>query len=267
MMSSNRIVLLIALPPMIGAASMYVKKVERSAIFRPIRGINTYPDKAGLDFEDVCFESRDGLKLNGWFIPAGGARYTVLFCHGNTGNMSHRIKKAVFFNKLGYNVFMFDYRGYGNSKGSPSEGGLYKDTKAAYDYLRERGIAADAIVGYGESLGGAALIDLARDNEMRGLILESAFSNAKDIAKALYPYAPSWFISSKFDSAEKIKSIKTPKLMIHSANDNIVPFGLGEKLFRAAAEPKTMLRIRGEHNACFFVSQDALQNGIMEFLK
>ncbi len=263
MISPKKISPLIILPIILGLVFLYFRYIERQAIYYPGHNIAAYPDKLGLDFEDVYFETSDAVKLNGWFIPARGSRYTILLCHGNAGNMSRRIRKAVLFNKLGCDVFMFDYRGYGKSGGSPSEKGLYEDARAAYRYLLKRGVAADRMIGYGESLGGAVVIDLAGGNRLRGLILESAFSNARDMAGVYYPYIPSWAIDSKFDSMEKIKLIKIPKLIIHSVNDSIVPFRFAEKLYKVASEPKTFLRVRGEHNVCFYESEDAIRESVL----
>lgn len=262
-----RISLLISLPLIIVSIFVFFRYMERGAIFYPRRLVDTYPDKAGLGFEDVYFKTSDGFKLNGWFIPAGQARCTVLFCHGNAGNMVWRIEKAAFFNRLGCDVFMFDYRGYGKSEGAPSEKGVYTDARAAYEYLLKRGVAAERMIGYGESLGGAIVIDLARGNKLAGLILESSFSNAVDMAGMIYPYVPSWAISSRFDSTEKIRSINIPKLIIHSVDDTIVPFRFGEKLYQAAAGPKKFVRVRGEHNVCFYKSEDVLKEEISDFLK
>ena len=149
------------------------------------------------------YKSQDGPKLNGWFI-----RDTkILFFAMAAPNISHRIEKLRFFRQFGCNVFIFDYRGYGKSKGNPSEKGLYADIKAAYDYLISQGIASDKIIGYGESLGGAVIIDLASKNIMRALIIDSSFSSVKDMVKSIYPFLPHWIFASRFDSISKIKSV------------------------------------------------------------
>ena len=149
----------------LGFLFVYLRYIESRSLFYPQKEIDYYPKDIGLDFEDVYFQSRDGLKLNGWFISANNARYTVIFTHGNAGNISHRVEKLKFFNGLGCNVFIFDYRGYGRSQGRPSEEGLYIDTKSAYDYLLSRTIIPEKLIGYGESLGGAFIIALALRNK------------------------------------------------------------------------------------------------------
>lgn len=247
---------------------LYVRYVERHNIYFPFKEIHTTPQRIGLDYEDVYFKTEDDKRLHGWYIPRRGAKLTFFFCHGNAGNVGHRLEKIALFNKQGFNVFIFDYRGYGKSMGAPSEAGLYKDTRAAYNYLTaKRNIAKDNIVLYGESLGGAVLIDLAQAENPRALITEEAFTSVKDMAKVVYPFVPGFMISTKFDSISKIKNVSCPKLIIHSVDDEIVPFYLGERLFAAARPPKEMLKIRGAHNTAFFDSIEEIKKGIASFLE
>lgn len=246
---------------------IYLRYIEKRSLFYPSREIEYLPKDSGMSFEDVFFKTPDNLELNGWFVPAKDTRYTILFCHGNAGNISHRLEKVKFFQELGNNVFIFDYRGYGRSKGAPSEKGLYNDAQGAYNYLLSRKIAPGQIIGYGESIGGAVIIDLASKNTLGGLIIDSSISNTKDMVKIIYPFLPYWVLSSRWDSVNKIKSITIPKLIIHSINDEIVPYRLGRKLFESAAEPKEFLQIRGGHNSCFFESTQILKERIADFLK
>jgi len=248
------------------SAILFLRYFENHAIFYPARQIQFFPRESGLDFEDIFFKTRDNIKLNAWFIPSPKARFTILFCHGNAGNISHRLEKILFFHSLGCNVFIFDYRGYGLSKGRPSEQGLYLDTRAAFDYLLSRGISQGQIIGYGESIGGAAIIDLASAHSLRALITEGAFSSVKDMARYAFPFLPYWIFSLRLDSENKIRSVKIPKLMIHSLNDEIVPFKLGKKLYDAAPAPKELFEVRGGHNSCFFDSQNILNKKIVDFL-
>jgi hypothetical protein len=243
-----------------------LRYLEKHTLFYPTREIDFSPRENGLNFEDVFFKTGDNLKLNGWFIPAAGAKYTILFCHGNAGNISHRIEKITFFHQLRCNVFIFDYRGYGLSKGGPSERGLYIDAKSAYGYLLSRPIRENQIVGYGESIGSAVIIDLAYRNKMRALIVEGAFSSGKDMAGHVFPFLPYWTFLTRLDSASKIKSINIPKLIIHSINDEIVPYKLARKLFEASAEPKEFLQVHGGHNSCFYDSEGLLKEKVADFL-
>lgn len=248
---------------------IYLRFIEKRTIFYPTKEIECSPQELNLDFEEVFFKTQDNITLNGWFVSAkeGNVSYTILFCHGNAGNISHRIEKLKFFSDLGYSVFIFDYRGYGKSEGRPSEKGMYLDCKGGYDYLiSSRKISAEQIIGYGESLGGAAIVDLASGNKLRALIIDSTFTSAKDMVKVIYPFMPPWIFSSRFNSLDKIKFINVPKLIIHSINDEIVPFKLGKKLFDSASSPKEFLEIRGEHNSCFYESEDILREKISDFL-
>lgn len=244
----------------------YIRYIEKRSIFFPTKEIEYLPKELGLNFEDVFFKTGDNTEINGWFVTSASAKYTVIFCHGNAGNISHRIEKLKFFHGLSLNVFIFDYRGYGRSKGRPSEKGMYLDVKGAYDYLLSKGVLPLQIIGYGESLGNAAAIDLAYKNTLKALIIDSAFTSARDMAKLIYPFLPPGIISSRLNSIEKIKSISAPKLIIHSINDEIVPYKFGQKLFAAAAEPKEFLQIHGGHNSCFFESENILREKIADFI-
>lgn len=245
----------------------YFRYIERRSIYFPMKKIEFTPQKVGLVYKDVFFNTEDGVVLNGWFIPAKAAKVTTLFLHGNAGNISHRFEKIQIFHDLNLNVFIFDYRGYGKSSGSPSEIGIYRDAKAAYDYLiSKEDIGKDEIILFGESLGGSVAIDLASKEEVKAIIVESTFSSAKEMARRIYPFIPKFFITSNFDSAKKIKGIHAPKLIIHSVDDEIVPFDLGQKLFEAAPPPKVFLKIRGGHNTAFFDSEQEVKKGIRSFI-
>lgn len=244
-----------------------LRYLESRALYFPYKTLETDPSTLGMRFEDIFFETADRRKLNGWFLPAFGSTETILFCHGNAGNISHRIDKLRFFSELGLNIFIFDYRGYGKSTGHPSEQGLYHDVNAAYQYLLGRGIASDHIIGYGESLGGAVIIDLALRQPVKAIISESTFTNIRDMVAAHYPIIPPQILVSRYDSKQKIASIKIPKLIIHSRNDEIVPFRLGQRLFESAASPKEFLEIAGDHNSGFFQSESLLHERVAGFLK
>ena len=246
---------------------VYLRYIERKSIFYPEKEIVYTPDAEGVHYKDIYFEASDGYTLNGWLIAQPAAKYTVLFAHGNAGNISHRIEKLKFFSKLGCNVFIFDYRGYGKSQGRPSEKGLYLDAKAAYDYLLSHGIKQDTVIGYGESLGGAVVVDLALHTTMAALIVDSSFTSAKDMIKFIYPFLPHWIFVSRFDSVSKIKTVSMPKLIIHSINDEIIPYRLGRKLYDEAGAPKEFLEIHGGHNSNFFESEDILRSTIGDFIQ
>lgn len=257
----------ISLLIVLGLIIIYLRYIEKRTLFYPSKEIEYLPKEIGLDFEEVFFKTTDNININGWFLPFKETDKTILFCHGNAGNISHRLEKLKFFHSLGCNIFIFDYRGYGRSQGKPFERGLYLDVKGAYDYLLSRGITPKQIIGYGESLGGAVIIDLAFRNKLLGLIVEGTVSNAKDMIKILYPFLPYWIFANRLDSLNKIRAINIPKLIIHSVNDEIVPYKLGKKLYDNAAAPKEFLEVQGGHNSCFFESSQLLKEKIANFLK
>ena len=244
-----------------------LRYIERRSIYFPMKIIETTPSTLDLKFEDIYVTTDNNIKLNGWFVPGSDRADTILFFHGNGGNISHRIEKISMLHKLGLNVFIIDYRGYGKSQGRPSEKGLYMDAEAAYTYLIEKGIKPDKIILYGESLGAAVAVDLALKKGVKALITENAFTSVKDMTKIIYPFLPAFILESRYDSTVKLRDIDVPKLIIHSSDDEIVPFRLGRKFFEAAAEPKEFLKIRGSHNTAFLDSEDSYVGGIGRFVE
>lgn len=234
---------------MVAAFAALVRYLETVGVFFPSREMTMSPAQFDLPWEDVFFHSRDGVKLHGWFFKNPHARSTLLFAHGNAGNISDRLFKVKFFYDLGLNVFIFDYRGYGKSDGRPSEAGIYLDAQAACDYLQSRhDINMDNLIFYGASLGGVVVIDLAVHRKAALLVVESSITNATDMARVHYPFVPSFLLNLRFDSIAKVRNIKTPKLFIHSPEDEVVPYWVGQKLFEAACEPKQFLEVNGGHN-------------------
>lgn len=247
---------------------LWARYMEAKSLFFPMKGITMTPAEIGLEYEDVYFETKDNVKLNGWFIPQGTAGLTILYAHGNAGNIGHRLEKIRILHEIGLNIFIFDYRSYGKSEGNAaSESGLYKDIESAYDYLvKKRGISPEDIVPYGESLGGAVAIDLASKAKIGGLIIEETFTSVKDMAQMAYPYLPSFIFSSRFNSVPKMRTINAPVLVIHSADDEIVPFRMGKELYENAKDPKEFLQLRGGHNTAFIDSREKYKKGIKSFI-
>ncbi len=259
---------------------VYFKWFERRNIYFPSERIEYTPEQIFLKYEDISFKTKDNCLLNGWFVPAGKKagqtvpgleNPTLIFCHGNAGNIGDRIEFLRIFYNLGLNVFIFDYRGYGQSQGCPSEEGTYLDTCAAYDYICSRpDIDKGKIIVYGESLGAAMAIDLAvhKDINLKAVIIYGGFSSTKDMARAIYPFLPLWrLVSIKYDSLSKIKDVTIPKLILHGTYDEIVPFNQGEKLFQAAVEPKEFVSLEGTHNDAILVQENKFSEKIQEFLK
>jgi len=243
--------------------------MQPAFLYSPVQEITDTPDELDMDFEDVVFETEDGLRLNGWYVPAENAKFTVLFCHGNGGNIMHRLDSINIFYNLGLNCFIFDYRGYGSSEGKTSEEGTYLDAMAAYKWLTdEKKISPNDIVIFGRSLGGSIAAQLATKVEVRALIIESAFTSYVDIGKKFYPYMPvRWFARFSYRTIDYIKNVRCPVMMIHSRNDEIVPYEFGLELYEAANEPKEFVEIFGSHNDGFLVSSEIYKKAWIKWLK
>lgn len=227
--------------------------LEQRLIFFPSR----YPDgdwsEAGDDIEDIFFESEDGVRLHGWYLPTAPARAAVLFFHGNAGNVSHRLDMLRHLRSTQrVTVFAIDYRGYGKSQGRPTEAGIRRDARAALDWLaKQENISKRQVVLMGRSLGGAVAVDLAAQYGARGLVLESTFSSLPDVAAYHYPWLPvRLLMRTRFDSLAKIGRYQGPLLQSHSPQDEIVPYRSGRELFEAStSRPKVFFDIpNGSHN-------------------
>jgi uncharacterized protein len=199
-----------------------------------------FPDRNGVGVspgEEVWLTAADGVKIHGWYLPHPQARATILHLHGNAGNLEDRRDLVKAMHDLRANVMAIDFRGYGKSDGSPDETGLYADSRAAYDWLLTK-TTADKIVVHGESLGGGPACELASTVPCGGLVVQSAFTSAPDMAPRVVPWFPKFLVRTKYDNRAKVAKITCRKLFIHSKRDEIVPFDMGEALFAAAAEPK-----------------------------
>jgi len=199
------------------------------------------------------FQSNDGLQLNGWFFPAdtNSVRRQIAFviCHGNGGNIGHRLELYDLLLHMGVNVFAFDYRGYGRSEGRPGEEGTYCDGQAACAWLRQRGFEAANIIGYGESLGGGIASELALREKLGGIVLQSTFTSVPDLGAELFPFLPvRTFGSIRYDTHGKLPGIHVPVLILHSRADTLIRFRHAEENFAAANEPKALFELRGDHN-------------------
>lgn len=238
-------------------------------VYLPARTLMGTPKDLGLRYEEVTLGTEDGYQLHGWYVPTGEPHPTLLFFHGNAGNISHRLESLRLFHQLGLNTFIFDYRGYGQSQGSPSERGTYLDATAAWRYLTEhRQIPPHRIVLFGRSLGSAVAIWLASRTAPSALVIESAFTSLPDLAAKIYPFLPvRWLSRIRYDNHRLIRQVRCPILVIHSPTDEVVPFAHGRALFDLANDPKQFLTIRGGHNDGFLVSQDVYLRGIDEFLE
>ena len=239
-------------------------------VFFPESSLAGDPGNLGLDYEDVWLTTPDGIRLHGWFIPGPGSRpSTALFLHGNAGNISHRLDMLEIIHRLGLSCLLVDYRGYGQSQGSPSEQGVYTDAATAWNWLTEaRGLPPGDIIAWGRSLGGPVAARLARDKNPGALILESTFTSMPELGQKLYPFLPVKMISRlSFPTLRYLQDVSCPVLVVHSHEDNLVPYEHGQRLYAAAGKPKEFLQIRGEHNNGFLVSGDTYIRGIEDFLQ
>lgn len=241
---------------------------QSSFIYRPSKEIIGAPKNLGLDYNEVIFGTEDGVALYGWHIPFNGAKQAILFCHSNAGNISYYLEAIQFFNGLGRNVFIFDYRGYGRSEGKTSELGTYLDAEAAWNYLvKEKHFSPENIIVVGRSLGAAVAVNLAKKHKPRVLIIESAFTKYEDIAAIRFPLIPVGLISRyRYDVGGAIAEIDCPVLVVHSRDDEIVPFSQGKRVFDVAGAPKEFLAISGSHIDGYVTDGKKYSEGITNFL-
>ena len=234
----------------------------------PTREVEATPGDIGLDFEPLTLNTGDDEQLDAWFIPADPKRGVVLFCHGNAGNISHRLDSIRLFHELGLSVLIFDYRGYGQSTGKPTEKGTYRDADAAWHYLVTlRGISPEHIILFGRSLGAPIAADLATRQSAAAVILESGFTSVPDIAAKFYPWLPvRWLSRYQYNTRKKLANIHSPVMIVHSRDDEIIEYANGERLFEAANEPKQFLELSGGHNDGFMVSGKDYIRGLNNFL-
>lgn len=247
------------------------RRFEHSQVYHPYRELEASPDVLGCAFEDVRFKAGDGVELHGWFFPADTnsprGRIAFLLCHGNGGNISHRLGYCRALLESGAGVLVFDYRGYGQSEGKPGEEGTYRDAQAAYAWLRQKGFRGENIIALGESLGGGVVSELALRERIGGVVLQSTFTSIPDIGAEFFPWLPvRWLGSIKYDTRAKLPRVKSPVLVMHSRADDLVKFRHAEKNFAAANKPKSFCELRGGHNDAVY-DQREFREAIERFLK
>ena len=244
--------------------------LQERFIFYPQLGreIVATPATRGVPYEEVRLATSDGKQLNAWWVPVDKPLGTVLLFHGNAGNISHRIDYALMFRRIGYSTLLVDYRGYGRSTGTPTEQGTYTDADAAWGWLtKTQRVPEREVVLFGESLGGGVASWLAARHEVRALVLASTFTSAVDLGSELYPFLPVRFVSRlRYDTIHRLRDVRAPVLVIHSPDDDVVPFKHGRRLFDAALEPKAMLEIAGGHNDGLVFVREEWVAKLAEFL-
>ena len=266
------VVLLIAL------AVRQSELLDRKVIFFPTKEMVHTPSDMGLYYHDVWLTAEDGTKLHGWFVPGRGD-HTLLWFHGNAGNISYRVDNLLLFNKrLDLNTLIIDYRGYGRSEGSPSERGMYMDAEAAVEYLRSAyKVQDDKLIFFGRSLGCAVAVEMATRHQAKGVILESPFTSIEAIAKIARPkpfaflplhHVVMWLLSSRFDSLSKMQSLQTPLMILHGSNDDVIGIDMAHELFDAANDPKRFYTIEGAgHNDTYLTGGENYFDALREFIE
>ncbi len=249
---------------------LYIRQKNLVFLPTPSYPIHT-PKEIGIDFEEHFYQYPNGDTIHCWFIPAQSpTKTTILFCHGNSGNLGDRLEIIRVLRDLGVNLLLFDYRGYGASRGEVSENNTYEDGERMIEFLKEKkDIHESDIILYGRSLGGGVATELSsRHPNIKALILDSTFTSLPEIGQHYYPYIPvKWILKYRYDNLGKIKRIKSPKLIIHSQEDEVIPVSHAHKLYQAALPPKDLLILpKGGHNDCFIVSQEEYLSGLKSFL-
>jgi uncharacterized protein len=229
------------------------------------------PAELELGVRRVELTASDGVRLVAWAMPADSSSgYWLLICHGNAGNISEAGRPYHYagLRALGLSLFAFDYRGYGESEGVPTEQGLYRDADAAYRYLRDTlGVPAERIVVFGHSLGSAVAVELVSRLPAAGLVLDGALTSVIERAQEMFPYAPvRWIAASRYSSIERVGALTIPKLFLHARADDVIPFAHGRRLFEAAAPPKTFVALQGGHGDTFEVDSAAYFGAIRRFV-
>ncbi len=247
-------------------------RFEHSQVYHPTRDAESTPDDVGRPAEEIWLNTSDGLRLHAWFFAAEKAspraRFVMLFCHGNGGNLTSRPGYYRAILETGVSLLTFDYRGYGRSDGQPSEAGTYTDAATAYQWLRTRGFAPEHILVWGESLGGGIASQLAATERLGGLVLQSTFTSIPDIGAELFPWLPVKLISRiKYDTLSRLPDIPCPVVVMHSRADTTIRFSHGERNFAAAREPKAFVEIGGDHNDALLANRTAYVAGAEQLVR
>ena len=220
---------------------------EAGFIYHPTRTVQADPSHVGLFYREVHFTADDGVRLHGWLVP-GRVPTTVLYSHGNAGNIADRVSIArLLRDQLGVGVFMYDYRGYGQSDGVPSEAGLASDARAARAAALREGVAADHLAYLGRSLGAAVTVELALAHPAPAVVLESPFASVRAMANAVLP-GVGYLFRTRWDSRARIRGLRSPLLVLHSDADEVVPYAQGQAVFAAAPDPKMFFTIHGRRH-------------------
>ena len=253
----------------VAGSSGLLTSLQRRFLYFPARGFIASPRDQGFEHEDVHLVAGDGVPIHAWWLPVGGASRTVLFLHGNAGNVSYWLDVAATFRDVGWNTLLIDYRGYGKSQGTPTEIGTYLDARAAWRHLvLDRGIDADRLVIAGRSLGGGVATWLALEQECAGLVLEATFTSIADVVSDSLPLPGiGRLVRLGYESLARIPRISVPLLVVHGRQDELVPFAHGRRLHQAARDPKQFVELAGGHNDAFSLDRATYLEGLRKFAR
>lgn len=256
---------------LLGVAVIWIglRFFERAMVFVPSRAMLAHPGTVGLAYEPLFLTASDGVRLRAWWIPGPAADAPVLLClHGNGGNLSHRTDKMRIFHDAGAAQLWLDWRGYGESAGSPNEAGLYRDALAGWAWLNAvQKVPAARLVLYGESLGNGPAIELATRVPAAGLIVDSGFTSLMDMGRRVLPWFPVRLASLKFDNLSRLPRVTIPTLFLHSPQDDIIPYEMAlRNLGACGSAKKRLVDLKGSHNEGFLDAGPAYPKAIREFL-
>jgi fermentation-respiration switch protein FrsA (DUF1100 family) len=225
----------------------------------------------GLPIQEAWLRTADGVKLHSWWIPAEGEQFTFLVFHGNAANIANRADLYRFLRNLPANVLAVEYRGYGRSEGQPSEAGIYQDAVAAWEYaVHNFGISPNQLIAFGASMGTAVAVDLAANRDVAGVVLVAPFASSKAVARRVYPFLPGsgFVVPSRFDTGAKLTHVRAPIFIAHCTGDPVLPFALGEEVYRLAPKPKVFLRVEGScHEEALLMEPVAYRDQLLSFLR
>lgn len=251
---------------LVGALGL--RAFEQLNVYAPEKVIFAHPGSYGFEYDDVWLTASDGARVNAWWVPLSDDAPVVLYSHGNGGNMSTRMEVVKRLREAGASVLLYDYRGYGRSPGTPTEAGTYRDGEAAYAWLLGRGVDPRRVVFLGESLGCGVAVELALRHRPAGLIFESGFTSIVDMGKVVFPSLPvAWMTRYRYDNLSKIASLPCPLLVLHSPQDEIIPYEMGRRVFAAAPEPKEFFELKGDHNEGYLETGAAYTGALRAFLR
>ena len=245
---------------------IFVYFYQRNLLYHPSEN-NYQNDTIQFNYEEIFIKVNDEIKLKSWIINKDLKNFkTLVFFHGNAGDLSNRIYKLNELDKLNINILLISWRGFSGNEGYPTEKNLYEDAEAAIKWLNKKKVSNSQIILYGESLGTGVAVEIASKNNFNSIILESPFTSIENSAKIYYPYLPvSFLLKDRYDSISKIKKINSPILIMHGRKDDIVPFFMGKKLFEKANSPKDSYFTDIDDHMMEFNSQ--LLNKIKDFIK